>query len=217
VPVDTPRPRRADTPAAGCRRCPRLVALRHELGATYPSYHGASVTAVGPVDAALLVVGLAPGLHGAHRTGRPFSGDDSGGLLFEMLHAYGWANQPVSTGPGDGLVLHDCRITNAVKCLPPNNRPTASERRACNGFLRAELRAPRVIIALGRLAHDAVIAALNLRPVDHRFVHARVHRLDRQRVLVDSYHCSRYNLNTRRLTRDGFAAVFAQARRRFPA
>ena len=172
---------------------------------------------MGPVDAALLVVGLAPGLHGAHRTGRPFSGDDSGGLLFEMLHTYGWANQPVSTGPGDGLVLHDCRITNAVKCLPPDNRPLGRERRACSGFLRAELRGPRVIIALGRVAHDAVLAALSLRIAAYPFSHACEHRLDDQRVLIDSYHFSRYNLNTRRLTREGFAAVFTQARRRLAA
>ncbi|ROO26573.1 SPO1 DNA polymerase [Salinisphaera japonica YTM-1] len=172
---------------------------------------------MGPVDAALLVVGLAPGLHGAHRTGRPFSGDDSGGLLFEMLHAYGWANQPVSTGPGDGLVLQNCRMTNAVKCLPPDNRPLGHERRACSGFLRAELRGPRVIVALGRLAHDAVLAALSIRIAAYPFGHACEHRLDDRRVLIDSYHCSRYNLNTRRLTRDGFAAVFAQARRRLVA
>ncbi len=178
----------------------------------YPDYHGASVTAVGPVDAELLVVGLAPGLHGAHRTGRPFSGDGSGQLLFEMLYHYGWSNQPFSTGPGDGLVLTGCRITNAVKCLPPENKPTGGERQACRSFLAAELRPPRVVLALGRLAHNTVLTALGLRQADRAFVHARAHALAGQRWLIDSYHCSRYNLNTGRLTRHSFAEVFALAR-----
>lgn len=168
---------------------------------------------MGPVDAELLIVGLAPGLHGAHRTGRPFSGDGSGQLLFEMLYRHGWSNQAFSTGPDDDLSLTGCRITNAVKCLPPDNKPTGAERQACRSFLAAELRTARVVLALGRLAHDAVVAALGLRQVDYAFAHARAHTLANQCCLIDSYHCSRYNLNTGRLTRRGFADVFALARR----
>ncbi|MES1925213.1 uracil-DNA glycosylase superfamily protein [Salinisphaera sp. T31B1] len=176
-----------------------------------PNYHAAPVQAFGPADGRLLVVGLAPGMHGANATGRPFTGDRSGQLLFETLYRQGLCSAPVSVGPGDGLQLHDCRITNAVKCLPPGNRPVAAEINACNAFLRAEIEPATVVLALGGLAHNAVVRALGLRRADHRFGHDIVHRLPAGQTLIDSYHCSRYNINTGRLTPAMLNRVFARA------
>jgi uracil-DNA glycosylase family 4 len=200
-------------PSLSCHRCPRLVALRRQVRSDFPAYHAAPVPAFGPKDARLLVVGLAPGMRGANASGRPFTGDDACGLLYQTLYDYGFSSQPVSVA-GDGLVLYDCRITNAVKCLPPGNRPVAREVNNCNEFLQTELERARVLIALGGLAHKAVVRALSLRQSDYRFGHDAEHRLPGERVLIDSYHCSRYNTNTGRLTSAMFAAVFERARSR---
>ena len=199
-------------PPSDCGRCPRLAALRERVRRDHPDHHAAPVPGFGPGDAALLIVGLAPGLHGANASGRPFTGDGAGDLLYPALHAHGFASAPCSRGPGDGLTLRDCRLTNAVRCLPPGNRPVAAEINQCNHFLAAEMRRPRVLLALGGLAHKAVIRALELRQASHPFGHAAEHSLPGERVLLDSYHCSRYNTNTGRLTPAMFAAVFARAR-----
>jgi len=163
----------------------------------------------------LLVVGLAPGLHGANRTGRPFTGDHAGILLYHTLHAAGFASRAESLSRRDGLALVDCRITNAVKCLPPGNRPAPDEVRRCNRYLERELGSlPRgaVVVALGAIAHGAVLRALGLRPSRHRFAHGAEHLLPGPHVLLDSYHCSRLNTNTGRLTPAMFRRVFARAR-----
>lgn len=179
----------------------------------YPSYHAAPVRAFGPADARLLIIGLAPGMHGANASGRPFTGDNSGRLLFQAIYEHGFSSAPVSESADDGLTLRNCRITNAVKCLPPENKPVASEINRCNAFLAGELDAAQVLLVLGGLAHKAVIRALGLRQADYRFGHDNEHRLPNGRILIDSYHCSRYNMNTGRLTPAMFAAVFARARR----
>jgi uracil-DNA glycosylase family 4 len=171
------------------------------------------VPAFGDAAPRWLIVGLAPGMHGANRTGRPFTGDHAGILLYETLHAIGASDRAVSEHKDDGLRLSGVRITNAVKCLPPANKPTPAEARSCNAFLAAELaaHAPRVIVALGRIAHDAVLDALGLPRGGYRFAHAAEHRLGEARWLVDSYHCSRYNTQTRRLTPPMFRAVLERA------
>jgi len=200
-------------PAADCSRCERLVSLRRDVRASHPDYHAAPVPSFGPADSALLVVGLAPGMHGANATGRPFTGDYAGKLLYRTLYEHGFASHPVSTAVDDGLELLDCRITNAVRCLPPANKPVGSEVNNCNGFLAAELAMPRVVVALGGVAHKATIKAFGLRQADYPFGHAAEHALPDGRILLDSYHCSRYNTQTRRLTPAMFAAVFARAAR----
>ena len=199
----------------GCKRCPRLVAFLDVVRCNEPSYHCRPVAPFGDPGARLLLVGLAPGMHGANRSGRPFTGDHAGILLYETLHKFGFASRPVSTGVDDGLELIDARITNAVKCLPPANKPLPLEIRVCNDFLRAELeQSPRVrvILALGAVAHSAVLRAGGMRSVAHRFAHAGEHDLGGGRVLLDSYHCSRYNTQTRRLTTSMFESVVARAR-----
>lgn len=208
-----------DCPAAwfdpACRRCPRLAAFLDEVRDKHPDYHAAPVAPFGPVSAPLLIVGLAPGMHGANRTGRPFTGDHAGILLYESLYQLGLASNPVSTSRDDGLELKGCRISNAVKCLPPANKPTPTEVRTCGQWLAAELAGsrPRVILALGRIAHDAVLDACGLRRAAHRFAHGAEHELGDHPLLVDSYHCSRYNTQTRRLTPAMFMAVLASAAR----
>lgn len=200
---------------ASCAACPRLAKFLAEVRAAHPEYHARPVMPFGDHRARLLVVGLAPGMHGANRTGRPFTGDHAGILLYETLHRYGFASQPTSLAAGDGLQLHDCRITNAVKCLPPQNKPLPAEIRTCNHYLAEELRAApalRVVVALGSIAHGAVLKALGLRLADHAFAHGARHLLPEGRILLDSYHCSRYNTQTRRLTAEGFAAIFAAVR-----
>lgn len=199
-------------PAPNCRRCPRLLALRREMRRAFPAHHAAPVRVFGPPDAALLVIGLAPGLHGAHATGRPFTGDDAGGLLYAKLHAHAFSNAPRSVGSGDGLELHDCRITNAMKCLPPDNRPVAAEINTCNRFLADEIASARVLVTLGGLAHKATVRALGLRQSDHPFGHAAEYALASGHRLIASYHCSRYNRNTRRLTPTMLDDVFGRAR-----
>lgn len=197
-----------------CRRCPRLAAFLDEGRATHPSYHCAPVAPFGDSRPRLLIVGLAPGFHGANATGRPFTGDYAGVLLYETLHRYGWASAPVSRARDDGLQLTGARITNAVKCVPPGNKPLPAEILTCNGFLKAELAGladDTVILALGAIAHGAVLRAEGLRTAALKFAHGAQYTLPSGRRLVDSYHCSRYNTNTRRLTEAMFRDVVGRA------
>ncbi len=197
-----------------CHRCTRLAGFLAEVKATYPDYHARPVAPFGDPHARLLIVGLAPGLHGANATGRPFTGDHAGLLLYETLYRFGFSNQLKASSMDDGLQLKNCRITNAVKCLPPQNKPLAAEINNCNDFLRNEIDTmpvDSVILALGSIAHNAVIKALGRRQKAAPFGHGREHDLNQQRKLLDSYHCSRYNTQTRRLTREMFQAVFARA------
>jgi uracil-DNA glycosylase family 4 len=183
------------------------------MRAAHPAYHNAPVPPFGDPDARLLIVGLAPGAHGANATGRPFTGDHAGILLYGTLAKLGVATRPVSRARGDGLTLNGCRITNAVKCLPPENKPATAEADTCNAYLAAELArfpADGVILALGAIAHRAVLRAHGLKLNVWPFEHGRMHRLGNGRMLVDSYHCSRYNTQTRRLT----AAMFETVLRR---
>ncbi len=199
---------------AACQRCPRLVKFLREQRGRLEGYHCAPVAPFGAGDPALLIVGLAPGLHGANRTGRPFTGDYAGVLLYETLHELGIASARESSHLQDGLTLTDTRITNAVKCVPPANKPTPAEIRECNAYLvneLASLRNVRAILALGRIAHDAVLTALALKRSTAIFGHGREHRLPDGRWLVDSYHCSRYNTQTKRLTTEMFRKVVATA------
>lgn len=201
---------------AGCRRCPRLVRFLADVRAAHPSYHAAPVASFGERSAALLIVGLAPGMHGANASGRPFTGDHAGILLYETLHAHGLCNQARGDSPDDGLELIGCRITNAVKCLPPANKPAGAEITACNPYLAADLDLlprPAVVVALGRIAHNAVLKALGRRQAEFAFGHGERHELAPRFWLVDSYHCSRYNTQTKRLTPKMFGAVFREARR----
>jgi uracil-DNA glycosylase family 4 len=197
-----------------CRACPRLAGFLDEVAQRNPGYYCRPVPPFGDAAARFLIVGLAPGMHGANRTGRPFTGDHAGILLYQMLHKYGFASRPGSESANDGLRLIDCRITNAVKCLPPDNKPVGAEINTCNDFLREELRTlpeGSVVMALGGIAHRAVVKALGLRQADHEFSHGGLHDVGEFRLL-DSYHCSRYNTNTRRLTEPMFDAIFAAAR-----
>jgi len=206
-----PEPAATSAYDAGCRRCPRLVAFLDRVREAAPGYFCRPVPPFGAAAAALVVVGLAPGRHGANASGRPFTGDHAGILLYATLHAYGFASQPVGVACDDGLALIDCRITNAVKCLPPDNKPAPAEIRACNGYLAADLAAlpsGGAILALGRIAHDATLRALGVKRSALAFGHGARHALPRAAVLFDSYHCSRYNTNTGRLTTAMFRAVF---------
>ncbi|MFO1392555.1 MAG: uracil-DNA glycosylase [Steroidobacteraceae bacterium] len=199
-----------------CRRCPRLAAFIEQGRERFPAYHCAPVAPFGDGDPRLLVVGLAPGFHGANASGRPFTGDYAGILLYETLHGFGWSSAPASKARDDGLVLRGCRITNAVKCVPPGNKPTPAEVATCNSFLAAEISALRpsaVILALGAIAHGAVLRACGQRVSAFAFGHGREHRLGDGRVLIDSYHCSRYNTNTGRLTSGMFREVVGRASR----
>lgn len=200
---------------ADCTACPRLANFLRETRALYPAYHARPVPAFGPSDARLVVVGLAPGMHGANATGRPFTGDYAGVLLYHMLYETGFSNQPNSEQRHDGLALYDCRITNAVRCLPPANKPTAGEVRNCAGFLSHDLAlmpAGGVVLALGRIAHEAVVRCEGYRQRDYSFAHGAQHSLSRRRTLLDSYHCSRYNTQTGRLTEEMFRGVLRRAR-----
>lgn len=200
---------------AGCRACPRLAAFLDDVEAEHPNYFCRPVPPFGPRGAPLLIVGLAPGKHGANATGRPFTGDYAGILLYQTLYDLGLASAPESLSADDGLQLKGCRISNAVKCLPPENKPTTAEIRTCNGYLAAELAAhdPRgAVLALGKIAHDAVLRAFGLKLSGHVFGHANEHSLANGMTLIDSYHCSRYNTQTRRLTDAMFHAVVARAK-----
>jgi uracil-DNA glycosylase len=200
---------------SACRRCPRLADFLDSVHLAEPGYYCRPVPPFGDPSARIVLVGLAPGMHGANRTGRPFTGDHAGILLYRTLYKYGLASGPVSTSADDGLTLLDARITNSLKCLPPANKPLPVEIKACNQYLRAELaQSPttRVILALGGIAHAAVLRACDLQASQYRFAHSAEHTLSGGRVLLDSYHCSRYNTQTRRLTTDMFEAVIARAR-----
>ncbi|HFD13616.1 MAG TPA: uracil-DNA glycosylase [Crenotrichaceae bacterium] len=193
-----------------CRLCPRLSDFLDQVSLKHPHYHARPVDAFGPLGADLLIVGLAPGMHGANATGRPFTGDYAGILLYETLYQFGFSNQAVSTHCDDGLELFNCRITNAVKCLPPANKPVSSEINQCNAYLARELNdlsEGSVILALGTIAHKAVIKAAGMKQAEHPFAHNTVHPFA-DKILVDSYHCSRYNVQTRRLTTPMFHQVF---------
>ena len=197
-----------------CVRCERLAGFLADVRADYPDYYARPVPAFGDGMARCCIVGLAPGMHGANASGRPFTGDHAGILLYQTLYKYGFASKAESLSADDDLRLINCRITNAVKCLPPQNKPVASEINTCNHWLSAELGAlpeAHVIVALGSIAHKAVIMALGLKQSDYKFAHGQEHQLDRG-MLIDSYHCSRYNTQTRRLTTPMFEAVFERAR-----
>ena len=198
-----------------CRDCPRLSKFLDDVNERYPDYYCRPVPPFGDPAARFLIVGLAPGMHGANRSGRPFTGDHAGILLYQMLHKYGFASADESVSVDDGLQMMDARITNAVKCLPPDNKPVGAEINTCNTFLANELQQlpeNSVVMALGGIAHRAIIKACGWRQADFKFAHAALHDLEGFRLL-DSYHCSRYNTNTRRLTPAMFDDVFAQARK----
>ena len=194
-----------------CVRCPRLAAFLGQVRREYPTYFCRPVGPFGDPRARLVVVGLAPGKHGANATGRPFTGDYAGILLYRTLYDFGFATEPESLGAGDSLRLVDARISNAVKCLPPGNKPLPPEIRNCNGYLAVELSVlpdGAAILALGHVAHAAVLRALHLRASEHPFAHGASHALPRGARLFDSYHCSRYNANTGRITAAMFRRVF---------
>lgn len=196
-----------------CRACPRLAAFLDAGRAEHPDYYCRPVPPFGDPSPRLLIVGLAPGFHGANKTGRPFTGDHAGILLYATLHEFGYASRPVSQASDDGLQLIGCRITNAVKCVPPENKPETGEIVRCNDYLRQELAAlppGAAILALGQIAHAAVLRAFGLKTGAFAFGHAARHVLPDGPVLYDSYHCSRYNTQTRRLTPEMFRAVFAR-------
>jgi uracil-DNA glycosylase len=202
-------------PGRDCPLCPRLVAFRETWRAKESAWHNAPVPSFGPASARLAVVGLAPGLRGANRTGRPFTGDFAGDLLYATLAACGFSCGTFQARADDGLQLVDCRIINAVRCVPPENKPTPAEIRTCRQFLEAslaEMPTLKVVVALGRIAHDSVLTALGVRASQAKFAHGAVHVAGRVTVL-DSYHCSRLNTNTGVLTPTMFRAVFDEARR----
>ena len=213
----SPSPIPAAEPPRDCPRCPRLAALRDGLRREYPDWWNAPVPAFGDPNAWLAIVGLAPGKHGANRTGRSFTGDHAGDLLFATLEKFGFTRGRYAAHPGDGLALTGAVIVNAVRCLPPQNKPTPEEIRACRPFLEAQATAlprARVYVALGRIAHESIVRTLGGTPGRARFAHRAEHDLPGGRVVIDSYHCSRYNTNTGRLTPEMFEAVFARARQR---
>lgn len=204
-------------PDRDCPRCPRLVAFRERQRALFPDWYNAPVPSFGAVDAPLLIVGLAPGLRGANRTGRPFTGDWAGDLLYPTLARHGLGRGDFAARPDDGFTLLGCRVTNAVRCVPPENKPTPAEIGGCREFLLAELSAMtrlQGILALGRIAHDAVLTAVGARRAAFPFRHGAIHSLPDGRWLADSYHSSRYNTNTGRLTPEMFDAVITAVARR---
>ena len=209
-----PSPLPATEPPHDCPLCPRLVAFRQECRAEQPDWWNAPVPAFGDPDAWLAIVGLAPGKHGANRTGRPFTGDYAGDLLYATLARFGLSDGRYEARPDDGLRLTGAMLVNAVRCLPPANKPTPEEIRTCRPYLEAPVAAlprVRVFIALGQIAHQSAVKALGGRLPKAKFGHLAEHRLPDGRVLIDSYHCSRYNTNTGRLTAPMFEAVFARA------
>jgi uracil-DNA glycosylase len=201
---------RIEAPTHDCALCPRLVAYRAANHDAHPEWFNGPVPSFGPVDAPLLVVGLAPGVRGANRTGRPFTGDHAGELLYQTMIRFGLARGEYHADPNDGMTLHDCRIVNAVRCVPPANLPEPREVNQCNGFLRSELQGMpnlRAVLALGVLAHAAVLKACGIPPIRIRFRHGAIHELPDGLLLADSYHVSRYNTSTRRLTPEMFEAM----------
>jgi uracil-DNA glycosylase family 4 len=205
----------AGKPGRDCPRCPRLSAFRTTWRTKEPGWFNAPVPSFGPIDARVLIVGLAPGLQGANRTGRPFTGDYAGVLLYETLGKFGFARGEYAARPDDSLELTDCRITNAVRCVPPENKPTPAEIKTCRDFLTptiVEMKKLRAIVALGRIAHESTVRALGGKLSDATFAHGSRHQLGAT-ALFCSYHCSRYNTNTGVLTPDMFREVFADVRR----
>lgn len=203
-------------PAYECDLCPRLCEFHQVNRKAYPSFHNGPVPSFGELLAPLLVVGLAPGLKGANQTGRPFTGDYAGLVLYSSLLKNGLAKGEYKERADDGLKLVDCRITNAVRCVPPENKPETSEIKNCNSFLKAEVAAMpnlKVILSLGLVSHNAVLRALGYKPTHGKFAHSAVHSLPKHGItLVDTYHCSRYNINTNRLTQAMFDAVVEKAK-----
>lgn len=208
-------------PARDCGLCDRLADFRAANNANNPDWFNAPVPSFGPEDARLLIIGLAPGLKGANKTGRPFTGDYAGDLLYATLLKYGFARGNYDGRADDGLELNDCMITNAVRCVPPQNKPTGPEIATCRPYLAAQIAAlPKLsfLLALGRIAHDSTLSAFGLRKASYRFGHGAAHSLDEQGlILIDSYHCSRYNTNTRRLTTAMFESVFDDIAQRLAA
>ncbi|WP_332461246.1 uracil-DNA glycosylase [Acuticoccus mangrovi] len=208
-------------PQLDCPQCPRLVAFRHQARDAHPDWYNAPVPTFGEIgDARLLVVGLAPGLGGANRTGRPFTGDYAGTLLYETLADHGFANHAFDARIDDGLVLHGAAVTNAVRCVPPQNKPTGVEIRTCSAFLAetmAAMQSLEVVLALGRIAHDAVLRTLGARLSAYPFGHGRVHQIPGAPIVTDSYHPSRYNVNTGVLDKPMFDAVVGAIRSRLDA
>jgi uracil-DNA glycosylase family 4 len=212
--VRPPAGKRTDAYDPGCTRCPRLAEFLAETHGRYPDYWARPVPSFGPPDAKILFVGLAPGMHGANRTGRPFTGDYAGILLYQTLYELGLATGSESISMDDGLKLQGARIANAVKCVPPENKPLPDEIRTCNAYLQVELlelKKVKVILALGRVAHDAVLLALGLKRSQFPFGHGNEHSLGEAKHLVDSYHCSRYNTSTKVLTEPMFKKVVTRA------
>lgn len=206
--------RPAEAPGRDCDHCPRLAEFRAANRNAFPDFHNAPVASFGPREARLLVLGLAPGLKGANRTGRPFTGDYAGDLLYSTLIKFGFARGEFKARPDDGLELLDCRIANAVRCVPPENKPVGQEINTCRRFLISELAALpnlRAIVALGGIAHQSAVAATGARKAANKFGHGSRHDLPSGVVLFGSYHCSRYNTNTRRLTEAMFHDVFRAA------
>lgn len=204
-------------PPHDCERCPRLRAFLLDLRESHPDYHNGPVPSFGDLDPELLVVGLAPGMHGANRTGRPFTGDWAGDLLYAALTEYGFVNGVYDSRADDGMTLIGAQITNAIRCLPPGNKPIGAEGTACRPFLTdqiASLPRLKVIMTLGKISHDNTVRALGLRLKDYPFGHHKVYDIGGGRQLISSYHCSRYNTNTKRLTEEMFFAVFADIRAR---
>ncbi len=211
------RPIPPSEPGFDCPLCPRLFKFREANRATNPEWHNAPVRSFGETDARLLIVGLAPGLRGANMTGRPFTGDTAGVLLYASLLKFGFARGDYGARADDGLMLIDCRITNAVRCVPPENRPVGAEVAACREFLVGEITALgrlQVVLALGTLAHGAVLTALGERKSAWKFGHGRFHELPGGLMMADSYHCSRYNTNTGKLTEEMFHGVFRDIKKR---
>ena len=205
------------TPDRDCGGCPRLVSYRLEHRDAEPDWHNAPVESAGPLDARLLIAGLAPGRLGANRTGRPFTGDFAGDLLYSTLIEFGFATGKYAKTADDGVRFEDCRITNVVRCVPPQNKPTTAEIAACRPFLESEIAAManlRVILALGGIAHQAVLRTLGLKMSAHKFAHRAEHLLSGGLIMIDSYHCSRLNTNTGRLTEAMFHQVFGDIRAR---
>jgi uracil-DNA glycosylase family 4 len=212
MPPESPVPD-AEAPR-DCPLCPRLVALRERLRFEHPDWWNAPVPAFGDRDAWLAIVGLAPGMWGANRTGRPFTGDHSGLLFYATLMKFGLAEGVYEKRPDDDVRLNGCVILNSVKCLPPQNKPLPAEVANCRRFYEASLALlpnVRVLVALGRIAHDNAVKSAGGRLADHSFAHGAEHRLPDGRILLDTYHCSRYNQNTGRLNAAMFEAVFARA------
>lgn len=199
-----------------CVQCPRLSKFLKQVKRDYPDYHARPVAPFGVDNPKLLIVGLAPGMHGANATGRPFTGDYAGILLYETLYKFGFSNKPESVALNDGLKLKQCRITNAVKCLPPENKPTTNEINTCNSYLAHELKllkAGSCILVLGNIAHMSVLKALELKRKDYPFAHGANYSLPDKLHLFTSYHCSRYNTQTKRLTSSMFHDVFRHIRK----